>query len=68
MNVARVDGEWILGLDLLQWCHEHISPPVVHNPDGWVGEGWILEWYEPGYWQIEMDDLKQLTVFLLTWT
>lgn len=67
MNVARVDGSWDTGEDLLMWCHHNVGVAVVHNPDGWVGEGWVLE-HHGDYWQIEMDEIKHLTVFLLTWT
>ena len=66
MNVARVTGDWSHGSALLTWCETNISPALVWNTDGWVGTGWVIE-YHGDYWQIEIDDPGDLTVFLLRW-
>lgn len=66
MHVARIDGGWDLGDELQQWCDQHVGRAAISTTDSWVGDGWWLEWHGE-YWQVEMDDEKMLTMFLLRW-
>lgn len=66
MHVGRVKGDFALGEELMQWCDHHIGRATFNNLIGWVGDGWNLE-YHLDYWQVEIDDEKLLTMFLLRW-
>lgn len=66
MYVARVSGDWRLGDEMQQWCDFHVGRATCCVMDGWFGDGWWLEWHGD-YWQVEMDDEKLLTMFLLRW-
>jgi len=68
MMVVQLQREFGIWREMVPWMTEHCGPVLNKRPVvDWRGREWELSYESSNYWQVNINNEKMATLFVLRW-